>query len=381
MTTTVRDLVLNGRILVCCGAGGVGKTTIATGLALAAARNGRSVLALTIDPSRRLAETLGVEQNLPAPVSVPQTLLDEAQIGGDAKLEAWMLAPQRVSDRVVRRFASSPERLEKLLNNRIYGQVTRMVAGMQEYTAMEAVHAFVKEGRYDLIVLDTPPSRNALDFLDGPRRLQRFFDGRIFRLFLPGESRGLIRRAASSLIGRVLGAVFGDETYQELQEFFESFSELFQMLTSNAIKMRKMLSVPDEVGFLLVTSTAPESIGDAMFFRRKTIEMGLPFAGYLLNRSHAVLNGRQYPDDLLFKGPPDPVRRSALLKFRELAELEYAEMIRDQQLLDELRQEAGDSAFTMALPTVPGGVDGIPALLDISEVLMRPTEEAEVAAD
>ncbi|MBT3219348.1 MAG: AAA family ATPase, partial [Proteobacteria bacterium] len=108
MTTTVRDLVLNGRILVCCGAGGVGKTTIATGLALAAARNGRSVLALTIDPSRRLAETLGVEQNLPAPVSVPQTLLDEAQIGGDAKLEAWMLAPQRVSDRVVRRFASSP---------------------------------------------------------------------------------------------------------------------------------------------------------------------------------------------------------------------------------------------------------------------------------
>ena len=369
MSAEINQLLRSSRILVCCGAGGVGKTTVATGLALAAARSGRKVLALTVDPSRRLAQTLGVARNLPSPVSVPPEWRAQAGIDDLAVLDAWMLSPQLVADRVVRRFASSPDQLQRLMDNRVYRQITRMVAGMQEYTAMEAVHGFVREGRYDLIVLDTPPSRNALDFLDGPRRLQRFFDGRIFRLFLPGEGASLIRRAARELIGKVLTAAFGAENYAELQEFFASFGELFTRLTRNAVETQALLSDAEQTGFLLVTSVAPESITDAMFFRRKTDELGLPFSGFLLNRSQALEAGRSLPDESLFDSPPTPRIRSALAKLRELAELEQAEMLRHQHLLEDLASRAGHAAFAAALPNVPGGVDDIQSLLVVAEAL------------
>jgi anion-transporting ArsA/GET3 family ATPase len=370
VTTTIRELVLTSNILVCCGAGGVGKTTVATGLALAGAREGRKVLALTVDPSRRLAQTLGVERNLAAPVSVADTWLAEAGISGDAVLDAWMLSPKRVADRAVKRFALSPDQFERLMNNRVYKHVTRMVAGMQEYTAMQAVHDFVEEGRYDLIVLDTPPSRNALDFLDGPQRLRRFFDGRIFKLFLPGEGKSTIRAAARALLGRVLGAIFGPENYDELQEFFSSFQDLFNMLTRNAGRMLEMLSDEQKVAFLLVTTPAPESITDAMFFQRKTDTLGLPFRGFVLNRSNAVQAGRKFPDEELFPGGMTPVATSALAKLQQLAELERAEMMRDQRLLDDLDHRAGDEAFADALPLIPGGVDDMDSLVRISDALM-----------
>lgn len=376
MTRTVRHLVRNARVLVCCGAGGVGKTTVATALALAAARDGRRVLALTVDPSRRLAETLGVSRNLPRPAPVPAQWRVDAGIPEDAVLDAWMLSPQLVADRVVRKFSSNEEQRAQLMDNRIYRQVTRMVAGMQEYTAMQAVYDFLREGRYDLIVLDTPPSRNALDFLDGPRRLQRFFDGRIFRLFLPGEGASVIRRAARDLIRRVLSAAFGEDNTHELQEFFSSFGELFSKLTSNAVRTQRMLSDPEQVGFLLITSPAPESVTDAMFFRRKTEELGMPFAGFLLNRSHALAAGRRFPDESLFTPPLTAVQRSALVKLQALAELERAEMLRDQSLLADLSDQAGDGALTQALPALPGGVDDMISLRVVADTLMSAPSEA-----
>ena len=375
MTTGVAELITGSRIVVCCGAGGVGKTTVATGLALAAARRGRRVLALTVDPSRRLAETLGVRRNLPAPVPVPYERLAAAGVPEPVELDTWMLDPQLVADRVVRRFASSPEQQQRLMNNRVYRQVSRMVAGMQEYTAMEAVHGFLDEGRYDLLVLDTPPSRHALDFLEGPRRLQRFFDGRIFRLFTPVENASPIRRAAARLIGKVLGVALGKSNYEELQEFFVSFSELFSRVTGNAARMQQALADPETVGFLLVTSVAPEARADALFFRRKTAELGMPFSGFLLNRSQARLAGRRFPDESLFGGSPDPVQRSALAKLQTLAELERAEMERDRGLLEQLQAQAGPGAFAQALPDSPGGAHDLRALLTLSEALVEGEDE------
>ncbi len=371
MTDDLNGLIDHARIAVCCGAGGVGKTTVATGIALAAARRGRKVLALTVDPSRRLAETLGVRRNLPAPVPVPRERLVAAGITEPVDLDTWMLDPQLVADRVVRRFASSPEQQRRLMDNRVYRQVSRMVAGMQEYTAMEAVHGFMDEGRYDLLVLDTPPSRHALDFLEGPRRLQRFFDGRIFRLFIPAENASPIRRAATRLIGKVLGVALGPGNYEELQEFFVSFSELFSRVTGNAARMQEALADPETVGFLLVTSVAPEARADALFFRRKTAELGMPFAGFLLNRSQARLAGRRFPDESLFGGDPTPVQRSALAKLQALAEVERAEMERDQGLLEQLRDQAGEGSFAVALPDIPGGAHDLRALMTLSEALVE----------
>ncbi len=381
MNGTLPGLIRDARIIVCCGAGGVGKTTVATGLALAAARRGRKVLALTVDPSRRLAETLGVQRNLRSPVPVPRAHLERAGLAGDVELDAWMLDPQQVANRVVKRFARSPEHLARLMDNRVYRQMTRMVAGMQEYTAMEAVHGFMEEGRYDLLVLDTPPSRHALDFLEGPSKLQRFFDGRIFRLFTPTEKASPIRRAAARLIRKTLGVALGEDNFDELQEFFVSFGELFTMLTGNATRTRQLLGDPETVGFLLVTSTAPEAIEDALFFRSRTGALEMPFSGFVLNRSQARLDGRTLPDETLFGAEVTQVQRSALDKLLALAEVEHADMLHDQQLLEDLREQAGPGAFAVALPDIPGGAHGLPELLELSDVLVEGDEVEAAAAD
>ena len=194
----IGDVLANKRVIVCCGAGGVGKTTVSASLALAAARAGRRVLVVTIDPSRRLAETLGVSRNLPEPTELPAERLAAAGVSAPGSLAAWMLDPQLVSDRVVHGFSKSEDDARRLLANPIYQNVTAMVAGMQEYTAVEALHGFVRDDRYDLIVLDTPPSRNALRFLEAPHRASGFLDGRVFNLFIPGEG-SIIRRFASRL--------------------------------------------------------------------------------------------------------------------------------------------------------------------------------------
>lgn len=367
---SLSELIKTKRVIVCAGSGGVGKTTTSTAIALAAAREGRRVLALTVDPSKRLAETLGVDRNLPRPVPVPPERLAEAGIDDPTLLEAWMLDPGVVADDFVNRFAETPEQAQKLQKNRIYRQVSRMIAGMQEYTAMEALYGFLNEGRYDLVVLDTPPSRNALDFLYGPSRLASFFDGRIFSLFVPGERRSMIRRAASRLVNSVNSAVFGEETYRELQEFFVSFGTIFQRMNKNAAAGLDSLRDPDTVAFLLVTSPAGEAMTDAFFFRRKTIELNLPFRGFVLNRSQAAADERVVPPDDLFGGNPTDVEASALAKLQKLAVFEQAAVERDRDLLTTLSHDAGDAAVAVALPMIPGGAERMESLVRLGRVLL-----------
>lgn len=365
------DLIRTKQVIVCAGSGGVGKTTTSTAIALAAAREGRKVLALTVDPSRRLAETLGVDRNLPRPVAVPPERLLEAGITDPTRLEAWMLDPGVVADAFVNRFAESPEQARRLQQNRIYRQVSRMIAGMQEYTAMEALYGFLREGRYDLVVLDTPPSRNALDFLYGPSRLASFLDGRIFSLFVPGEeSRSLFRRAAGRVVNTVNSAVFGEETWNELQEFFISFAAIFQRMNKNAAAGLGALRDPETVAFLLVTSPAGEAMADAFFFRRKTQELDLPFRGFVLNRSQAAIDHRALPDDDLFGPHPTAVQASALAKLKQLAVFEQAAVVRDRELLATLTQDAGTDAGAVALPMIPGGAERMESLVRLGDLLL-----------
>lgn len=363
---TVESLVRNQRIIVCCGAGGVGKTTTAAALALMGARLGRRVLVLTIDPSRRLAETLGVARNPPRPVRLPEDRLSQAEIVPPATLEAWMLDPKLVSDEAVRRLVKSPAEADKVLQNRIYQHVTAMVAGMHEYTAMEALHRFVDEGRYDLVILDTPPSRHALDFLEAPGRLSRFLDGKIFQLFLPKEG-GLLRRAASSVINRVLRGVFGEEFAGDLTVFFSTFSGIFGSLNRDVSSMRTFLSQPD-VAFLLVTSPAPAALMEALFFEKKTRELELPFRGFILNRSHAS-DGKVLPSEALLPADAAPELRSALAKLAEMAKVEEERAVHDRKLLADLAERAGKNSVAVALPTLPTGADDMGTLLTVANVL------------
>lgn len=365
--STVVELLAHKRVLVCCGAGGVGKTTVSASLAVAAARAGARVLVVTIDPSKRLAETLGVSRNLPEPTELPAERLRAAGVEPPGTLAAWMLDPQLVSDRVVRGFSKSEEDAHRLLTNPIYQNVTAMVAGMQEYTAVEALHDFVMDDRYDLVVLDTPPSRNALRFLEAPTRVGAFLDGRVFNLFIPGEG-SVIRRFASRLIERVMDITFGEQTRQDLQVFFQLFSVLLGHLNHNQTEMRAFFA-SDQVGFLLVTSPAQEALTEAQYFERKTRdELGLPLVGYVLNRSLAAFAGRPYPDASLLPPGASGAARSAVEKLATLAQGERATVDAHLELARGLRART-DGGVCWVLPYLETGASDLDDLLRLTAAL------------
>lgn len=367
---SLAELVRTRRIIVCCGAGGVGKTTTSTAIAIAAAREGRRVLALTVDPSKRLSDTLGVAPNLERPAAPPPERLAHAGISSPGSLEAWMLDPKLVADRLVRRFSRDDAEAERLMQNRVYRQMTRMVAGMQEYTAMEALYGFVQAGQHDLVVLDTPPARNALDFLDGPGKIAEFLEGRVFRLFLPDENAGMLARGAAQLVGKALGATLGEDNYRELQAFFAAFAEVFRKGSASVSTMREALSDPALTAFVLVTAPTSVALSDVFFFREKATEMRLPFGGFVLNRSQARDDARELPTRALVPGDASSALDRAFAKLERMAAVERAEVLRDRDLLADLARRAGTSGFAVALPSIAGGADDVDSLVALARAVL-----------
>lgn len=358
------------RIVICCGAGGVGKTTTSAALAVAAAQDGRRVLVLTIDPSKRLAEALGVSANTPDPVRVRADREAEAGIHSPGTLSAWMLDPKLVSDTTVRRLVKDPAKVRDLMANPIYQQVTQMIAGMQEYTAMEALHGFVERGDYDLVILDTPPARNALNFLDAPRRLGEFMDGRIFQMLLPDrEGGGAFGGTTRRMAGKVLAGVFGDEFYADMQVFFAAFGSIFAQLNGNAQKMRLRLQ-RDDVVFLLVTSPVRTALDDALYFEDRIRELELPLGGLILNRSRHLAEERPMPDSSLLPARPTELHRSALRHLVVLAERERQHETEHRELLSTLAQNVPKDIEVLTVPEVPGGIDDLRGLGELARWLL-----------
>lgn len=374
----VARMLREKRVIVCCGAGGVGKTTVSASLALAAARAGRRVLVVTVDPSRRLAETLGVSRNPPEPVVLPADRLAAAGIAPGG-LSAWMLDPQLVSDRVVHSFSRDPARAKALLQNRIYQNVTAMIAGMQEYTAVEALHAFVRDDAYDLVILDTPPSRDALRFLDAPHRAAAFLDRRIFNLFVPGEG-GAIRRMATRLIEKVMDVAFGEQTRRDLQQFFELFGHLLEHLNHNQAEMQAFFRQP-EVGFLLVTSPAREALDEAAFFAQKTRdELSMHLCGYVLNRSFAARARSAMPDPATLPADASDALRSGVAKLAALAAIERVEVMAHADLAADLERRAGPDGFAWVLPALGGGATSLDDLVVLADALVADTPPGSAPA-
>lgn len=352
-------LVRSKRVIVLCGAGGVGKTTTAAALALAAADAGRRVLVLTIDPAKRLAQALGIPEHAALPSPVPRDRLEASGVTGSGTLDAWMLDPRVVFDDIVRRM-SAPDKAHIILHSRLYRHMSDLVAGMQEYTAGEALYTFVKEGRYDLVVLDTPPSRNALDFLDAPTRMGRFLEEGLMALFMPRDG-GLLRRAGR-LVGSVFARIFGEAFIEELQAFIGAFSGMFATMRHHAEGLRQLLSSA-EAAFLLVTSTEAEAMDEALFFRDQLARRELPFAGFVLNRSFAALEGLPHPGDLPHAASPE--QRAALGKLGPLADVEQARAVADGRLLGRLRELAGQG-FAVAAPHLGEAIEDLPGLLRLA---------------
>ena len=360
----VAEMLSDRRVVVCCGAGGVGKTTVSASLAVAAARAGRRVLVVTIDPSKRLAESLGVDRNPADPIAVEHSTLIPADSSGS--LAAWMLDPQLISDNVVRRFSGSARDASNLLSNRIYRNVTAMVAGMQEYTAVQALYEFVNEDRYDLVVLDTPPSRDALRFLDAPDRATAFLDRRIFNLFVSGEG-GPIRRVATRLLEKVMDFSFGRETRLELQQFFQLFGTLLTQLNHNQAEMRRFLT-SDAVAFVLVTSPAEAALTEARFFaHRASQELALNVAGVVLNRSLAHARHWEMPS----VGRGRPLLKSALAKLMPMAERERDAMAKHWSLARELGALTDDLAWVCALPNLGSDASHLDGLVRLAHCMIE----------
>jgi len=360
----VSELLKSKKVIACCGAGGVGKTTVSAALAIRAAREGRRVLVVTIDPSKRLAETLGVNQNAPDPVEISADRLEMAGITGS--LSAWMLDPQLVSNRVVKNFSENPRDAAQLLQNRVYQNVTSMIAGMQEYTAVEALYGFVASDAYDLIILDTPPSRDALRFLDAPDRAAAFLDRRIFNLFIPGEG-SMVRRVTTKLVEKVLDIAFGQSARLELQQFLSLFGNLFGYLNRNQGKMKEFFA-GDDVGFILVTSPSSGAVQEARFFAKRAVDdLDLDLSGFVLNRSLAADASRSVAE---IADASEPLA-SALHKLRALARVEQEKSQAHRALAEEIAGEAPARTWTCVLPNLGADASLLSGLVGLSDALVE----------
>ncbi len=266
------------RILVCCGAGGVGKTTTSAALALAAAQAGRTVVVLTIDPARRLAQSLGLGEldNEPRWVDVP---------GAPGELHAMMLDMKRTFDDVVVAH-STPERAEQILANPFYQSLSSSFSGTQEYMAMEKLGQLRASEQWDLIVVDTPPSRSALDFLDAPNRMSRFLDGPMIRLLTAPSRAGLKFVSAGFLVfSRIISKVLGGQLLRDISAFVSALDTMFGGFRERATATYELLR-RHGTWFVVVATPEPDALREASYFVDRLSSEGMPLAGLVLNRTH-----------------------------------------------------------------------------------------------
>jgi anion-transporting ArsA/GET3 family ATPase len=294
----VADVIADKRIVICGGSGGVGKTTTSAAIAMGAAAAGRKVAVVTIDPARRLANSLGLEQLGNEPALVDPALFAPAGVEMEGELWAMMLDPKRTFDELIDRLAPNEKARDEVLGNRIYQELSNAVAGSQEFTAMAKLYELDRDHDFDLIVLDTPPSRNALDFLDAPDRLTQFFEGRALQVFL--RPTGLAARVMGRGTGVVFGVlkrVTGIDLLDDLAVFFRSLSGMIDGFKERAQAVNKLLGDRGTV-FVLVTSPEREPIDEAIFFWRKLKAARMPFGGVVVNRVHHDLLGDAEVDDV-----------------------------------------------------------------------------------
>lgn len=274
----ITALVQRRPVIVCCGPGGVGKTTVSASFALEAARRGRRACVVTVDPARRLADALGVESLPNAPAEVPGTW--------PGTLHAVMLDAKSTFDELVERYARTGDQAAAIRANRVYQNLTGALSGTQEYMAIEKLFELTASGEYDVVVVDTPPTRNALDLLDAPRRLTQFLENRVFRALMTPTRLSLraINLATQALL-RTISKVAGAEIVNDAVAFFKAFQGMEAGFDERASAMRKLLSDPD-TAYVIVTSPRADAIEEASFFADRLRERGLAPEGLVVNRVH-----------------------------------------------------------------------------------------------
>jgi anion-transporting ArsA/GET3 family ATPase len=271
-------------ICICAGSGGVGKTTVSAALALGLARRGQKVAVVTIDPAKRLATSLGLTDLGNDPQRIDPALLDDSGTEMRGELWAMMLDSKSTFDQLISRLAPDERARQEILANRIYQELSSAVAGSQEFTAISKLYELDRDGDFDVIVLDTPPSRNALDFLDAPGRLTRFLEGRALKIFLaPGGIATRFVGRGTGLVFSMFARVTGVDMLGDLSTFFRSLSGVTEGFSERARGVETLLRDPATC-FLIVTSPEPEPTAEAIFFAGKLAEAGMTRQAVIVNR-------------------------------------------------------------------------------------------------
>jgi anion-transporting ArsA/GET3 family ATPase len=342
----------SNRVVVCCGAGGVGKTTTAAAMALRAAEYGRTVVVLTIDPAKRLAQALGVKDLGNTPQRVPLA----PQVPGE--LHAMMLDMRRTFDEMVVQY-SGPDRADAILDNQFYQTVATSLAGTQEYMAMEKLGQLLAQDKWDLIVVDTPPSRNALDFLDAPKRLGSFMDSRLWRMLLaPGRGIGKLVTGAVGLAMKAMSTILGSQMLSDAAGFVQSLDATFGGFREKADRTYDLLKRRG-TQFVVVSAAEPDALREAAFFVDRLSSERMPLAGLILNRTHPTLcslhaDKASEVADALAAEDPESLTAAALRIHADRTQTAKREV----RLL---------SRFTGANPHVP--IVGVPSLpFDVSDL-------------
>ena len=295
---SVAELLEGKRVCVCGGSGGVGKTTTSAAIALGMAARGAKVALVTIDPARRLANALGLAELENAPRRIEPERLASGGLTIEGELWAMMLDPKRTFDELIERIAPDPGRAEAIKANRVYRELSTAVSGSQEFTAIAKLYELELDGDFDLLVLDTPPSRNARDFLDAPGRLTSFLEGSALKAFVRPTGFGMrvLGRSAMPLLG-ALRRVTGVDLLADLSAFFGLLGEMTEDFSHRAAEVEKMLRAAT-TAFLLVSTAEHAPVDEAIWFRRTLEEGGFPFAGVVVNRVHHDVLGAGQPGDV-----------------------------------------------------------------------------------
>ncbi len=378
MSTTPRALDMGAiladtanRVVVCCGAGGVGKTTTAAAMALRAAEYGRTVVVLTIDPAKRLAQALGIEDLGNSPQRVP--LAPEVK----GELHAMMLDMRRTFDEMVLQY-SEGDRAEAILENQFYQTVATSLAGTQEYMAMEKLGQLLAEDKWDLVVVDTPPSRNALDFLDAPKRLGSFMDSRLWRLLLtPGRGIGKLVTGAVGLAMKALSTVLGSQMLSDAAGFVQALDATFDGFRKKADRTYELLK-RHGTQFVVVSAAEPDALREATFFVDRLSQERMPLAGLILNRTHPMLcdlkadSANEAADRLGGEDGPEALTAAMLRIHADRAMTAKREV----RLLSRFTG-ANPQVAIVGVPSLPFDVSDLEALRAIADQI---TGEAEAAA-
>ncbi len=353
---------LAGRtVVVCCGSGGVGKTTTAAALAVEGARRGRRACVVTIDPAKRLADALGLDALTNTP----------ARVEGDWPGELWalMLDTKTTFDDLVARHAATPEQAEGILGNRLYRNIAGALSGTQEYMAMEKLHELYDEGRFELIVVDTPPTRNALDFLDAPRRLTRFLDNRLFRLLVtPTRAYLKAMSVATQAFLRTVSRVVGSEVVSDAVAFFQAFEGMEDGFRERAQRVQELLA-GDETAFVLVASPRRDAVAEADFFAGKLANAGIGVDALVVNRLHPRFGGTGLAESAAalsaraasLAGTPLGPLYANLAQFRQVSE-------REESHFADLARRV-EPAPVIRVPFLAGDVHDVAGLVRVGEHL------------